>query len=581
MTEKLNYISSIKFLKKYMDKFRRNIVMFYLGCLFESIIALFLPIVFGIMIDEVVYYQNFKVFIQLTFFWIICCLLSCGLYFLIYSQHGYLMNMFGFEIKKDIFSHLQKCSAQYLAQANTGEIMTELQDYPEQCMHFIIRNIIHITNESIFIVLYSLYLWWIDWRVGTIALLTAPLSTYINFRFKMQVRSYGEQGREYYQGYLGWLLERISALKEIRLLCAEEKAKEDFDARQKQIFKVFKNTNISTITAQNFVSFITVAIRISLYIVTAFLVQDDKITVGVLTVILAFYEKLTMNVSAVSSRYLDMGNRITYIQKIYDFLNTPTENEWPGKKKLMIINGKIEFSDVSFAYEKGKEVLNHINLQVDPGEDIALVGKSGCGKTTLAYLLIGFYQLTGGTIKIDGQSLRECSLKSIRKHIGLVQQSVLIFSGTIRQNILLGNLQATEQEIYDACKAAGIWEFVRLLPRQLDTPVGNGGIELSGGQKQRIAIARIYLRNPKIIIFDEATSALDAETEKEILISWKKAFSDKTSIVISHRKDTMATCKRILVIEQGKIAEDNRGPKLTENERKIQELFPMEKERAR
>ena len=193
-----------------------------------------------------------------------------------------------------------------------------------------------------------------------------------------------------------------------------------------------------------------------------------------------------------------MIQRIEYLifKKLYDFLHTPTEKVWDGKDNLQVSKGKIEISNLYFSYNDQSITLKNINLISFPGESIALVGKSGCGKTTLAFLMLGFYKLQKGKILIDGKSLNECSLKSIRNQIGLVQQNVLIFSGSIRQNLLLGNIHATEREIWDACKAAGIEELIHSFPEKLDTVVGNNGINLSGGQKQRIAIARIYLKKP-------------------------------------------------------------------------------------
>ena len=220
--------------------------------------------------------------------------------------------------------------------------------------------------------------------------------------------------------------------------------------------------------------------------------------------------------------------------------------------------------------------MQHIDLQINTGERVALLGKSGSGKSTLAYLLIGFYQPTKGKVEVDGQALSNCKLKSIRQEIGFVQQNVLIFSGTIRQNLLLGKHNATEQQIKDACKIAGIWEFIKSLPQQLDTLVGREGIDLSGGQKQRIAIARIYLKDPKILIFDEATSALDERTEKEIIKSWKEIFFDRTSIVITHRQATALACDKAIIIENGEIVESGNVSDINIKGSKFRELFTMQ-----
>ena len=346
--------------------------------------------------------------------------------------------------------------------------------------------------------------------------------------------------------------------------------------QEEKILYEAKKTSFSVMNANSVISLINLLIKLCLYSLSAVMVWENTMSVGVLTVILTFYGYLTRNVSSVSQRYLDSENRISYIQKIYDFLHTPTEKVWDGKDNLQVSKGKIEISNLYFSYNDQSITLKNINLISFPGESIALVGKSGCGKTTLAFLMHGFYKLQKGKILIDGKSLNECSLKSIRNQIGLVQQNVLIFSGSIRQNLLLGNIHATEREIWDACKAAGIEELIHSFPEKLDTVVGNNGINLSGGQKQRIAIARIYLKNPKIIIFDEATSALDLETEKEVLRYWKKLFSDKTSIVITHRKEVALACDRVAVMNNGEIVEVESVDKLNQTESAFQKLFTSE-----
>lgn len=226
-----------------------------------------------------------------------------------------------------------------------------------------------------------------------------------------------------------------------------------------------------------------------------------------------------------------------------------------GEKTLEVTSGDIRFTDVSFAYPDGKEVLSGLSFDIAPGERFALCGRSGCGKTTLGYLLIGFYAPQSGDILIDGQKLSECSLESIRRNIGIVSQDVLIFDGSIRDNMLLGKPNATDSEIISALRRAGIWDHICTLPDGLDTVVGSQGIGLSGGQKQRLSIARIYLKDPKIIIFDEATSSLDSETEQQIHEAWEDVLRGRTSIIIAHRQSSVMLCDRAVVIENGTIAD--------------------------
>lgn len=210
-----------------------------------------------------------------------------------------------------------------------------------------------------------------------------------------------------------------------------------------------------------------------------------------------------------------MKNRVSYIQRIHDFLNAPTEDTWKGEKELSVNSGNIRLSNIDFAYDNDKKVIDNLSIDIKAGERFALVGPSGCGKTTLAYMLVGFYKSQQGSIKIDEQNIKDCSLKAIRSNIGIVAQDVLVFN---RDNLLLGNRNATEEEIIYACKNAGVYGFISNLEKGLDTVIGVEGLGLSGGQKQRIALARIYLKNPKIIIFDEATSALDKAQLVERLV---------------------------------------------------------------
>lgn len=223
MNQKLNYFSAIKFLSKYMNEYKKHFLMFYFGWFVDSILTILMPILFGIMIDEIVYYQNVESFMRIAMLFLVCILFSGGLYFLLYAQHGYLMNMYVFSIRKDVFKHLQKCDARYLANASTGEILAILQNYSEQCMHFVIRNIIHTVNGILLIVLYAVYLVLIDWRIGLVAFSTGVFSVFINTRFKGKIRKLGTEEREYYGKNVSWLYEIFTAMRDIRMLGAQKK----------------------------------------------------------------------------------------------------------------------------------------------------------------------------------------------------------------------------------------------------------------------------------------------------------------------------------------------------------------------
>ena len=229
----------------------------------------------------------------------------------------------------------------------------------------------------------------------------------------------------------------------------------------------------------------------------------------------------------------------------------------PGAKTLCAVRGTIDLRDVSFSYEEGEtnEVLHHVTLHVDAGETIAIVGPSGGGKSTLCQLIPRFYDVTEGEIAIDGENVRDVTLSSLRRSIGIVQQDVFLFADTVRENIRYGRLDCSEEEIIEAAKRAEIYDDIMAMPQGFDTYVGERGTLLSGGQKQRISIARIFLKNPPILILDEATSALDSLTEKRIQHAFDELARGRTTIIIAHRLSTIRNASRILVIENGEIVE--------------------------
>ena len=539
------------------------------------LLGIVMPILFGIMIDEIVYHQNIASFLRISLVFVIMSVFSCVLYFLIYAQHQYLMSMYVYDIQRDIFRHLQKANAEFMADAKTGDIISIVQHYARECMHFVIRNIIHITNGCINLVLLTVYIFIISPWIGLLMLVAVPVSVIINARFGKKIRDYSNEQREYYGGYISYIYEVFTAIRDIRLLGAVSKVSREVVSRHKKMFAVNIKSGISTITVQNIINGTNLIIQLSIFTLAAYLVSGGGMTIGLLTIVMAYFSALTSQVRQISNSYLDAQNRVGYIQRIYDFMNAPTEDEWQGMNPLSVEHGEIIAEDISFAYQKSSDVLQGFSIHIKPGERIALCGKSGCGKTTFGYMLLGFYGAQNGCISIDGQNLSDCSLKSIRQNIGMISQDVLLFDGSIKENMLLGKPKASDDEIVSALQKAGIWEHISELPQGIDTIIGSQGIGLSGGQKQRIAIARIYLKNPSIIIFDEATSSLDSETETQIHEAWKEMLAGRTSIIIAHRQSSVMLCDRAALMENGKIIEIGTPGDLVNASEAFSELFAL------
>lgn len=574
MREKLSYFGALKYLSKYIVKYKSNFICFYIGWLLDTILAISMPILFGIMIDQIVYYQEVHTFIQISILFVVLSVFSCILYFFIYAQHHYLMSMYTFDIKIDMFDHFMKCDAAYMGNMAAGDTLVTIQNYAIECMHFVIRNLCHLVNVVLCAIAVAIYLLIIDWRIGIVAIAISPISAIVNKKIGKRVRDKGEEQRLVYGNYISWIFEMAAAFRDLRIVGLQKKAVKDFGNENVKVFNIETENGILKYVGDFFLKLFNLTIRLVIFFLAGYAAVKGNITVGLLTVVISFYEFLVSKVEYISSSYLDSQERIAYIQHIYDFMQIPVEKR-EGKSELKIVKGEIKFENVDFSYPNSSRILSNLNLKINPGEKLGLVGLSGSGKTTLAYMLVGFYRPNKGNISIDEQNIADVSLKTLRKEIGLVQQKAILFNGTIRENILLGKQDATEQEIVQSCIQAGIWEFINSLPNKLDTFVGKDGTGVSGGQRQRIAMARIYLKNPSIIIFDEATASLDAETEEVIHSEWKKVLDQRTAIIISHRKTSLMLCDRIAVLENGHIVEVGATNEMMINSLKFKTIFAM------
>ena len=572
--DNMNYFQAIKFLSKYIFKYKKNFLMFYFGWLFDSVLIVISPILFGIMIDEIVYYQNINNFIQIAIIFFLLTFFSCILYFLIYFQHSYLMNMYTFEIRMEIFELFLNCDAQVLSNIFAGDVITNIQDYSEECMHFVIRNIIHTVNRTIMMLLYAFGLLVINWKIGLFLLLFAPISIYVNAKFGQYLKKQSKEESTRYTGYIGWVFEILSAFREIRMMKSETFVKEQFQNRHNEIFAANVKAGFAKVSSGNIISLLNLIFKICILMLVAFASKNNGITVGNITVILSFYGSFTTTIRNICDYFLEAQKRIPIIQRIFDFFELPCEN-WDGKDEMVISSARISFINVSFGFEGDKNLFDSLSFEIAPGERVAIVGESGCGKSTLTNMLIGYYKPKEGVIAIDGKSLNEFTMKSIRGNIGVVRQEIFLFDGTIRDNITIGRNKASEEEIISACKLAELWDFIETFPQKLDTIIGNNGISISGGQKQRIAIARIYLKDPKIIIFDEATASLDSETERNIHSSWEQVLANRTSIIIAHRLSSVLMCDRVLLIDKGQIIANGKPREMMEKNYEFKKLFSI------
>ena len=290
----------------------------------------------------------------------------------------------------------------------------------------------------------------------------------------------------------------------------------------------------------------------------AWLMMKGELSAADLVTFLLYINNFTEPVKKLVNFTEQFQNGYSGYERFVEIMNiAPDIKDKEDAKSLDRVQGEIQFEDVSFHYSENKEnVLSHVNLDVKPGEYVALVGSSGAGKTTLWSLIPRFYDVTGGAVRLDGIDIRDVKLKDLRRQIGIVQQDVYLFAGTILENIRYGKPEATDEEVVNAAMAANAHEFIMSLPEGYNTDIGQRGVKLSGGQKQRLSIARVFLKNPPVLIFDEATSALDNESEKIVQHSLELLAKDRTTFVIAHRLSTIRNAERILVLTEDGIAEE-------------------------
>lgn len=575
---KMTFWGAVKFINMFLDKLHFKLALFYFGWLFDTVAEVVTPVLFGVMVNQIVYYRNLSLFIIIGVVFFGLSLFTSVLYFLLYEMYGVFWNELIYRMRCRMFSAVLKMDAKAMLDSNYGDIAQLIQWRVMECVHFIVRNIVHNINNYIRIIACLVISFLINPWIALIMVFMVPVSVIISWKFGKKIRRERDRNQEVYGRYLSWLYEIFNALKDIRLLGAENRVRKIFYKHQEIMIETDIHASVETLKAENIIANVNTWIQMVLYTVLALLAVYRGVSIGSVIVILTYFASLTDALENVSSRYMDAQERISVIERIKDFMERPVVEESQRNAALSVMDGEIEFQDISFAYPGKEPVLRQFSLKIKKGEKIALAGESGCGKTTLSYLLLGFYNLDSGRIMIDNIDISACTLESIRSNIGVVQQDVLIFDGTIRYNIMLGNEEATEDAFLQACKAAGVYDFVMEMDDKFDTLLGREGRQLSGGQKQRIAIARIYLKNPSIIVFDEATASLDTETEEQIHMAWKKVLKNRTSIIIAHRQSSVMLCDHVAILRGGQVVETGTPKELEQNSEEFRKLFAIGQE---
>lgn len=458
-------------------------------------------------------------------------------------------------MRSDMFNKLEKLPYTYYDEHKTGNIMSRMTNDL-----FDISELAHHGPENIFIAGFTLlasliYLAIINWILALIIFACVPLLFFVTSHFRHQMRVAMMQSKIAIADVNSSLESSISGIRVTKAFTNTKKEQEKFEVTNQEFVKA--RSSAFDAMGKFFASsqFITDVFNIIVLIAGGLFLYNGQIDLADYSTFIISVNMFIQPMNQLINFVEQFQNGTTGFKRFLEIMDEEEETLHEGTKICPKLEGNISFKNVSFHYKSSKGILKDISFDVPHGEKIALVGPSGGGKTTICHLIPRFYDVTSGDITIDGVNIKEFTLDSLRKQIGIVQQDVFLFGGTIKDNILYGNLDASESKLIEAAKKANIYDYICSLPKGFETEIGERGVKLSGGQKQRLSIARIFLKNPSILILDEATSALDNTTELLIQNALDELCKGRTTIVVAHRLSTIRNSDEIMVISEGQIKE--------------------------
>ncbi|QYK62342.1 Putative multidrug export ATP-binding/permease protein [Paenibacillus sp. S25] len=553
-------------LKRFFEYYRpyRTLFIIDFSCaLLAALLELAFPLAVNRVVDDLLPSGNWK--------WILyACLALLGIY-VISAALNYVVTYWGHKLginiesdmRKKLFDRVQKQSFRFFDNNKTGHLVSRMTN---DLMD--IGEIAHHGPEDLFIALMTLggafgIMLGINWKLAVLTFIIVPLMIYLSLYFSRKMSAAFHRMFSDIADYNARIENNVSGIRVVQAFSNEAYEMERF-AENNGRFRKTKLIAYRIMAWNSSISFILMKL-VSLFVLVCgtWFVIEGQMTYGEFIAFVMLSNVFLGPIKQINSVIETYPKGIAGFRRYLDLLESESDVEdLPAAKAVSHLNGDIQFAGVTFGYENKDKVLRKVDLSIHAGETVALVGPSGAGKTTLCSLLPRFYDVEEGSITIDGMDIREMKLESLRSMIGIVQQDVFLFDGTIRENIAYGKLDASEEEIWDAARRAQIEDLVRSYPDGLDTMIGERGVKLSGGQKQRLSIARMFLKNPPILILDEATSALDTETEAAIQQALTELSQGRTTLVIAHRLATIKNADRIIVVADQGIAEQGRHEEL-------------------
>jgi len=546
----------IRILKYAKPQWKLAILLFVISAVF-SLLELVGPYLVKILLDDILPKKNIGLLFNLmALFIVIFVVKTITSVFYSYKTTQFVENLI-LRVKSELFQHLEDLDLSFYHTNKVGDILYRLDEdvYSiDSFIDLIVDVIMMNLMMTVFILAICLHM---NWKITLASLTFFPFYLLAQKYFGDIVRKQKERIIKKVSDLLSFLQENLSSMKTIKEFALETVKLNEYNKRSRKLINMELKMDLTESFSGAVIGMITFTPLLVILWYGSMQVIGGVLTIGSLIAIYTYIGKLFDPISTLGSLNIAIQTNMVSVNRVFEFLDIKSKiKEKPTAMQLKDVKGKIRFDTVDFSYFKGEPVLKNVSFMINPGQVVGLVGPSGAGKSTIGNLLCRFFDPNKGGISIDGIDLRDLKLASLRQNIGIVSQEAILFNSTIRDNIKFGNITAADEEVEKAAKLANIHEFIMQQKKGYNTTVGERGVRLSEGQKQRISIARVILKNPKIIILDEATSSLDSESEKKIQEALMYVTKGRTTLVIAHRLSTIVDSDRIMVLKERKIAEE-------------------------
>ena len=540
----------------YMKKYKGKMILALVLSVFAAVSGLLAPLITQYALDNTIPQKNIPQLFLLSGLLVLTIAVSVAFS----NIRSRIMTVVGqdiiFDIRTDLFAHLQELPFQYYDDRPHGKILIRVVNYVNSVSDMLSNGVINVILEFLNMLFIMVFMFFVDVRLSLVVLSGVPIFALVMMAIKKRQRRAWQDVSNKSSNMNAYLQENIVGARVTQIFTREEENEGIFD----RLSNKYRKSWMTAVTYSNMVwpatDNISTLVRAAIFFVGLLVLSPASVTLGTIAAMTSYASSFWQPIMNLSNLFNNFINNVAYLERIFETLDEPaTIADKEGAKDIGEIKGAVRFEDVTFAYEEGKNVLEHVSFVVKPGESVALVGPTGAGKSTIVSLISRFYDVSSGRITVDGKDISAATLHSLRSQMGIMLQDSFIFSGTILDNIRYGKLDATKDEIVSASRTVCADEFISEMENGYLTEVNERGSKLSGGQKQLISFARTLLSDPRILVLDEATSSIDARTERLLQQGLNELLKGRTSFIIAHRLSTIKNCDRIMYIDNKGITE--------------------------